>query len=1493
MQSCCVLVLATMATPSALGGDSTWIGGTGDWATSSNWSAGVPGSSDTATIGNGGTAQVSAPFNYANIVNITNGSTVAVQSGQLVAPYIYVGSNQGTQLSSGTLLYSSTNYIGGSTIELNGTLRATASNTVPAFIQFEAGTDSVISAATGTTLTLNHVDFLTSASDGHVAKFGSASDTGTIIINPSQAVWLSASPGPVEIAGGTVEDTTSNTSYFFASALGKVSSVTIDTGATLQINSDGNGRISSQDTFIKLFGSGQLVMGGLVPRLVLGDSNFSGQISGTGYVETGGDTPDQPTATVILTGNNNSAIEFQIGTGSTLQIGNGGATGSLSNTTTVVGYSYGAADGSNSAVLEFDRADNITYGGRLEGSPVLKQAGSGILTITANNSLTGGAASFYGTVAVTSGGLSISSDNNLNGNPIALSNATTLYTTATAVFNSPVTVTGDPTFNIASGTTTTWAGQISDGAAAGEVEVTGGGGLILTNTSNSYSGGTVVKGYSDLVITNDAQLGATSGGLTLGDATTAGTLQLNAAFNLSASRPITLAAGGGIIDTNGDNGYPYATISQAIAGSGGLTKAGSGTLTLTATNTYSGGTTITGGALQIGNGGTTGSIVGNITGSGFVIFDRSDVYIYSGVISGGGGMTQTGTGTLILTGNSTYSGNTTISGGINSPGTLQIGAGGTSGSVASKIVDNGYLLFDRSDAYAYANVISGFGSVAQIGTGTLILSGINTYTGGTTVSNGTLSISADSNLGDTAGGISLNGGTLQFGASVNIASTRAITLGTSGGTIDTNGLNATVSQGITGAGGLVKVGAGTLTLSGNNTYAGSTTISSGALQIGASSTSGAITGNITDSASLLFDRSDAVSYAGVISGTGNVSQVGSGTLTLTGNNTYTGTTTVSSGTLQIGAGSTSGAIAGNIADNAALIFNRSDAYTYAGAISGSGSVTQAGSGTLTLSGTSSYTGTTTVSAGQLVVNGRIASAVTINSGATLGGTGTVGTTTVTSGGTLAPGNGIGTLTVNGNLTLASGSTYVFQTASASSDLVTVTGTANISGTLTAQSSGSYDFNQKITVLTAAGGLNGTFSSYSGFGPSVIATLGYDADSAYFTLRPATISQLLPAGLPLNITNVAGAIDQAILHDNGYGAFESLANLSSSDLQHALSQLSGEVGAHAAEGGFQSNADFIAALGSQFMFGSGGGQIASDSTPASVHPAELKPFDTLAPGSLRLWATTYGGWSNTEGNKLGAHGTNRSEAGLVLALDYRVDADSVIGAAIGYGQNWWNVKSDLGTGAANTVQLGLYGTRSFGAYYVSGLAAYSVSDTTTNRTLNLSGANLYRGSFQSGNEALNLEAGRRFAIGEGTALTPYAAFQVQEFNLPSYSEKTIGGSSSYALQYASKSQSDMAHDLGLQLDNQWQPKADMPIALSARLGWVHQYAGVLSQQASFVSFSNTAFTVYGSRGPKDAGRISLEMTAPIGDDLTVTSGLQTLISSTAQSYGGNIAVALRW
>ena len=102
---------------------------------------------------------------------------------------------------------------------------------------------------------------------------------------------------------------------------------------------------------------------------------------------------------------------------------------------------------------------------------------------------------------------------------------------------------------------------------------------------------------------------------------------------------------------------------------------------------------------------------------------------------------------------------------------------------------------------------------------------------------------------------------------------------------------------------------------------------------------------------LAFNRADAVSFGGVVSGAGTLSQLGAGTLTLTGTNTYTGGTTISAGTLQVGNGGTTGALGpGAVVNDAALIFNRSNAHTVASAISGTGTVTKLGAGTTTLTG---------------------------------------------------------------------------------------------------------------------------------------------------------------------------------------------------------------------------------------------------------------------------------------------------------------------------------------------------------------------------------------------------------------------------------------------------------------------------------------------------------------------------------------------------------------
>ena len=118
---------------------------------------------------------------------------------------------------------------------------------------------------------------------------------------------------------------------------------------------------------------------------------------------------------------------------------------------------------------------------------------------------------------------------------------------------------------------------------------------------------------------------------------------------------------------------------------------------------------------------------------------------------------------------------------------------------------------------------------------------------------------------------------------------------------------------------------------------------------------------------LSFDRSDAVTFPGLISGAGSVSQIGGGTTILTADNTYTGGTTIAAGTLQLGDGGRTGSILGDVTDNGTLAFDRRDTMTFAGVISGSGAVTQIGSGTTILTADNPYTGGTTVSGGALVV----------------------------------------------------------------------------------------------------------------------------------------------------------------------------------------------------------------------------------------------------------------------------------------------------------------------------------------------------------------------------------------------------------------------------------------------------------------------------------------------------------------------------------------------
>lgn len=196
------------------------------------------------------------------------------------------------------------------------------------------------------------------------------------------------------------------------------------------------------------------------------------------------------------------------------------------------------------------------------------------------------------------------------------------------------------------------------------------------------------------------------------------------------------------------------------------------------------------------------------------------------------------------------------------------------------------------------SVIRGAGGLNKGDLGTLILTGDNTYSGGTTITSGTLQVAGDTNLGAADTGITFNGGTLKYGEAFDTA--RQVTLESGGGTFDTNGHDVSLLTEVEGNGQLTKTGKGSLTLTLDNTYTGGTTIEQGVLQLGNGGDIGSIQGDVVDNGVLNVNRGDTLALTGNISGKGQLHQTGSGITELQGENSYSGATLIANGVLQAG-----------------------------------------------------------------------------------------------------------------------------------------------------------------------------------------------------------------------------------------------------------------------------------------------------------------------------------------------------------------------------------------------------------------------------------------------------------------------------------------------------------------------------------------------------------------------------------------------------------------
>ena len=769
--------------------------------------------------------------------------------------------------------------------------------------------------------------------------------------------------------------------------------------------------------------SGTLNLTGTNPTVTMALVNVvvNSQITGTnGLIASG-------PGNLVLGNLNTYSGGTTVSNGTTVQVGNGGTTGSL-----------GAGNVGNAGTLVFGRADAVVVPNLISGVGSVRQAGQGTTTLTADNTFSGGTTISGGTLQVGNGGTAG-----------ALGTGSVINAATLAFNRSDDVVLG----NVISG--------------AGVVAQTGTGKLTLLS-NNTYSGGTAIV----------------SGSLQVGNGGTVGSLGTGSILN-----------NGALAFNRGD----AVVISSQIAGTGGLTQAGTGTLTLTGNNTYTGGTIINTGILQVGSGGTSGSLgIGNVTNLGSLVFVRSDSVLVPNVILGTGSVQQTGSGTTVLTGSNTYTGTTTIS-----SGTLQIGNAGATGSLgAGNVVVGGTLIFNRTDTALLANDISGTGTLQQSGAGTLTLTGANTHTGGTLVNAGTLQVGNGGTVGSLGAGITTNNSRLSFNRSDSFR----------------------VDNVIAGTGIVNQIGTGTLVLTADNIYSGTTTITGGTLQVGNGGTAGALgAGNVVNNSALVFNRSDKITLGNVIGGTGSLQQAGSGTLVLASNNTYTGGTVVKSGVLQIGDGGVIGTLGqGTVTNNGRLVFNRSDSLSIDTVIDGTGSVRHAGPATLTLTGNNSFSGGTIVDGGGTL---RVINSTSLGTGDLNLANGTV----KADAGSLTTRT---TVTVRGNYAQSTGTVLelgVSGTGASASDQVKVSGKAALNGTLRLSALGSFRpmHNTKVLVLSADGGVSGRFSTFENnlsHSPLLEPQLKFNANDV--TLLWGHLSFQPYAGTG-NQTVVASALDSLV------------------------------------------------------------------------------------------------------------------------------------------------------------------------------------------------------------------------------------------------------------------------------------------------------------------------------------------------------------------------------
>ncbi len=876
-------------------------------------------------------------------------------------------------LNGGTLSIQATGSLGSGGVTFAGNYTLEANPTTSPLIMANAIT--VNSGVTATiAATANKVFALTSpiANASGTVSFGSATDTGVVAFAAANTYT-----GATVVNGGTVVG-------LIANAFSAASATTVNTGGTLDLG-------GFAQTVSSLAGAGTVTNSGASAAILTNQgasSTFAGVIKDG--ASTTGLTQNSAGNTLTLAGANTYSGPTLVSAG-TLK---GGAAGAFSaaSATTVSGGAFldlggfaqtvsslaGAGTVTNSGVagaLLINQGASSTFAGVVQdGASVTglaENSAGNTLTLTGANTYSGPTFVIAGTLkGGAAGAFSAASAMSVNGGAF-LDLGGFAQTVSSLAGGGTVTNSGpSAAILVNQGASSTFAGVIKDGASATGLAENSAGNTLTLAGANTYSGptfviaGTLKGGATDAF--SAASATSVNGGAFLDLGGFAQTVS-----SLAGGGTVTNSGASAAILTNQGGSSTFAGVIQDGASPTGLTQDSAGnTLTLTGANTYSGPTLVSAGTLKGGAAGAfSAASATTVNGGAFLDLGGFAQSINTMALAGGtiqdgnltGTVTSTGgaisanlvgtttmltttAGTTTLTGANTYAGGTTISAGS----LLQLGDGGAAGSIVGNVTDNGALAFDRSDTAAFPGVISGPGGLMQIGSGTTVLTAANTFTGLTTISGGTLSLTGSlagpvtnsaifensgavggllTNSGTATNSGALNGGVANSGSFENMVGGAVVgglinTVGIStndlGGTIDT----ATVKGGTLSNSGSIAGAVANMAIFDNNVGGA---VGGLLTNSGTATNSGALDGGVANSGS--FENMGGGAVVG-----GLINTVGTSTNDLGGT---IDTATVKGGTL-----SNSGSIAGTVANMA--IFNNNVGGAVGGLLTNSGTATNSG-----------------------------------------------------------------------------------------------------------------------------------------------------------------------------------------------------------------------------------------------------------------------------------------------------------------------------------------------------------------------------------------------------------------------------------------------------------------------------------------------------------------------------------------------------------------------